>query len=683
MKYTLDGKEFDNQRDYRKALKESEDRNNAHEIWSTQDDSALLKLSETKSISELADHFKRTELAIIHRLEKLVPSYEIQTEFHANGLKKNEGLYFVGNLYSNGIRKKEGLYFLRSLHGEHFLRYLTEWFENGLIKSQGNYIEYADTPHGKKTEWYESGQIKSEGNYETIEESQMNPAVIKVGKWSSWYENSQIKSEGSFYNCWGTENEIGYGDGPRLHQWSLEHIQHYEIDCVGDDDDDEPMFGKIDKWTEWYESGQKKSEGRYKDLYYDGKWTFWYENGQTRFEGIFKNGYQFGKHTKWYENGQKKSEYFYKEMPEDDKDIPNEGPRYVDDSTPEIDISKYRQNLDLHGTCSDWNEDGQLTSELKYKNGQGWNGFWTEGKWGACDLGISQGQFIKGKKDGRWIVSINPERFDENDNMIYLADHFTILNPYLNNPLWIDEDNRIYGEKFFEEFSKREINYQNGKLHGKMIYWNRKGQIVIESNYKNNLLDGLEIEYENGQISMERNYSKGVQQGKETWWNENGQISHESNYSKGVLQGKNTDWHSNGQKLIEVNYIDGKKDGKDTFWDEDGQKWTEVNYIDGKKDGKSTMWYLSDAMSEAQDNLSQPLLLPIALMPTIKKETHYKNDKKHGTFTKWYVSGLKEEAGNFKDGKKEGHWTSWDKDGQEIATKSYKDGVELKDDIPF
>ena len=317
-----------------------------------------------------------------------------------------------------------------------------------------------------------------------------------------------------------------------------------------------------------------------------------------------------------------------------------------DDSARQIDISKYRQNFYLHGKCSDWNEDGQLTSELKYKNGQGWDGFWTKGIWGKQDLGISQGQFIKGKKDGRWIASINPERFDENGNIIY-------LDSYLNNPLWIDEDNRNYGDKFFTYFSKREINYRSDKLHGKMIYWNSDGQIEIESNYKNDLLDGLDIEYENANdgCGLERrsNYSKGVQQGKETLWHENGQIYEESNYSKGVKHGKETVWYKNGQIESEVNYKDGKKDGKWTVWYDNGQKESEV-----------------------QDNLCQLMLLPMVL--TIKQETHYKNDEKHGTFTKWSESGSKEEEGNYKNDKLNGEWLAWHDNGRQSAGGNYLDG---------
>ena len=50
--------------------------------------------------------------------------------------------------------------------------------------------------------------------------------------------------------------------------------------------------GKVDGLrTEWYENGQKKSEGNYKDGWNrDGLWTWWDENGQKIMERMNKDG---------------------------------------------------------------------------------------------------------------------------------------------------------------------------------------------------------------------------------------------------------------------------------------------------------------------------------------------------------------------------------------------------------
>ena len=46
------------------------------------------------------------------------------------------------------------------------------------------------------------------------------------------------------------------------------------------------------KYEEYYEHGQKSSEGTYRDgrFYGDGKWTWWYKNGQKSEERTYKDG---------------------------------------------------------------------------------------------------------------------------------------------------------------------------------------------------------------------------------------------------------------------------------------------------------------------------------------------------------------------------------------------------------
>ena len=66
-------------------------------------------------------------------------------------------------------------------------------------------------------------------------------------------------------------------------------------------------------WTDWYENGQKESERTYKDGEFDGISTWWYENGQKEREGTYKDGKEDGLFTKWYENGQKEYVGTYKD----------------------------------------------------------------------------------------------------------------------------------------------------------------------------------------------------------------------------------------------------------------------------------------------------------------------------------------------------------------------------------
>ena len=40
----------------------------------------------------------------------------------------------------------------------------------------------------------------------------------------------------------------------------------------------------------WYDNGQLKYEGNFKDGERDGLWNFWDENGQTKWEQNWKDG---------------------------------------------------------------------------------------------------------------------------------------------------------------------------------------------------------------------------------------------------------------------------------------------------------------------------------------------------------------------------------------------------------
>ena len=67
------------------------------------------------------------------------------------------------------------------------------------------------------------------------------------------------------------------------------------------------------KGETYYSSGQKESEGTYKDGKKDGLHTEWYKNGQKRSEWTYKDGELDGLSTIWYKNGQKKYEETYKD----------------------------------------------------------------------------------------------------------------------------------------------------------------------------------------------------------------------------------------------------------------------------------------------------------------------------------------------------------------------------------
>ena len=71
MAYWFNNTEYSSQIEYRKALRESDNRCNSYEPWTDKEDKELRDLSKTMSIPELANHFKRIEGGIIARIFKI------------------------------------------------------------------------------------------------------------------------------------------------------------------------------------------------------------------------------------------------------------------------------------------------------------------------------------------------------------------------------------------------------------------------------------------------------------------------------------------------------------------------------------------------------------------------------------------------------------------------------------
>lgn len=60
---------------------------------------------------------------------------------------------------------------------------------------------------------------------------------------------------------------------------------------------------EVVKEIQYFNNGQKKLVGHYKNGKKDGKWTFWYVNGQKQSEGYFFENLKTGETLVYHENG--------------------------------------------------------------------------------------------------------------------------------------------------------------------------------------------------------------------------------------------------------------------------------------------------------------------------------------------------------------------------------------------
>lgn len=119
-------------------------------------------------------------------------------------------------------------------------------------------------------------------------------------------------------------------------------------------------------WTEWYDNGQKKSEGEYLLGMRVGLWTEWHANGQKAAETEYVDGVEEGRRARWLKSGQIEREAMFRA-----------GKR--------------------HGHSRDWHSNGQLQAEGDFANGKraGHWQFWNAD--GSVDSART-GEYADGKK---------------------------------------------------------------------------------------------------------------------------------------------------------------------------------------------------------------------------------------------------------------------------------------------
>ena len=274
------------------------------------------------------------------------------------------------------------------------------------------------------------------------------------------------------------------------------------------------------KWQWFYESGQRKAEGAYRDggagcergmpkddrpglldcieeIPTDGaelEWVFWHENGKELLRLVLKDGKPDGVATRWYPNGQKLMET-----------------RYADGR--------------LDGISTAWTQSGERLSETRFRRGF---------------------------------------RYDE------------LVSP---PPVW----QCPVGQRLAEEDAPSGILERRGcvmldasgsrKKEGRWETYYENGRKESEVTYRDEIPVGLALHwYPDGQKASEGSFKDGKAEGPWIRWHENGQKQEESVFSAGKQEGVVARWDSKGQKVFEAVFKGGSiVEGSVKRWGSDGQ----------------------------------------------------------------------------------------------------------------
>jgi antitoxin component YwqK of YwqJK toxin-antitoxin module len=376
----------------------------------------------------------------------------------------NTGMLKEQYAYKDGL--KNGSFIEKSIYG-HTL--LTGKFVNGIKDSTWNYYYYTGPLekisnysngklHGAYAYYYDNKQLNVEGHYKNGEKS---------GHWI-WYNNKGIKDqEGDFEN------------GKQHGNWTF-YYPTGEVSYTAVFDHDK----KTGTWNYFYKDGSAFKKGNFANDEKNGLWETWYEDGTLLMKGNYKNGKEQGIWVNNWENGKAKN------------------------------IATFT-NGQLNGRWVSYFPTGNLKLEGTYKNGykvKAWTTYFDNGK--IQDLFTYK------------VVTKKTKHID-----------YGPLKDFKTQESIKNGDSESYSQKDYKKIE--EGSYKNGEKNGVWYTYWPGGKIPSNiTSYKMGKLDGKSVEYDRrGNIMSEVNYLDGLKHGKMKLYDKKGKVIKEMNFENGQQVG--------------------------------------------------------------------------------------------------------------------------------------------------
>ena len=214
--------------------------------------------------------------------------------FSASQDKQWSGPFTSEAMFQDG--RLHGVWTIKDSRGQRILQWCFEngarsgtwtWYHpNSQKRLEATYVNGA--LNGDVLEWDQDGKVVSQNTY-----VDGRCSVKTVG----WYTLGQKRYDGTYLRA---------SDLPEVtYDWWNTKIASMSAAAAGHD----LQHGT---WTEWYPSGNKKTEAQFDRGVATGKITWWYENGQVQAEGDYEAGQRNGAWVTWHPNGLKQSLVEYK-----------------------------------------------------------------------------------------------------------------------------------------------------------------------------------------------------------------------------------------------------------------------------------------------------------------------------------------------------------------------------------
>lgn len=252
----------------------------------------------------------------------------ISKELFLNDVKQGTSYYYENNVltktinYKNG--KKQGM--SKEFSSDGRIIAITEYNNDYIINRERiNYIDKANLKQGIWKTFHPNDKIATEATYfnDTLtgyyKEFDIQGKIIKLEKYLSGKlisdslitEQNPVKWVENFYDNGKTKFKGGYINGMPvgLHK---EFAEDGSVIAAKEYDENGILSGegvvdandkKQGVWKYYYESGELKSKGLYKDNLKTGEWIFYYEDGKIEQRGKYNNDKPSGEWTWYYTNG--------------------------------------------------------------------------------------------------------------------------------------------------------------------------------------------------------------------------------------------------------------------------------------------------------------------------------------------------------------------------------------------
>jgi len=327
-------------------------------------------------------------------------------------------------------------------------------------------------------------------------------------------------------------------------------------------------------WSEnYYESGQKMSEGELMQQAETGKWSYWYENGNLKCTGYYTEGTRDSL-WRWYDES---------------------GRRLLKSGA-------YQKGLE-HGSWVNYHSNGVISDSGSYVDGnrEGPWKYWHEN--GRISM---EGEWSNGARSGRWIFYYNNRQQAEE---VYYQDG----RPLLIESVWDREGQQLVsgGNGEYKRFSDNGIliesgeiedgsrtgiwkcYFENGNIREEGIYMD--GRFLVRNSWDP---DGTrEVREGNGTYHRYHGDTKRVlEQGEirngnregvwKGYYSESGNLKEEVEYDRGERSGPNKLYYESGQLRASGTMVSGVREDEWQWFHEDGRVSVTVTFKNGKKHGK-------------------------------------------------------------------------------------------------